>query len=164
MYEMNDTVAAIYAIQQLLRDAGYEVIPDGVYGEETVNAVSRLQSANDLPPTGRVDLLTFEALAAASSKPSVYRCVSVMPATLEGGVISTGEESAVVVIIQAMLRVLSVIYDYGDVPLTGVYDGNSESAIRDIQRVNGLVPTGTVDPDTWNALVAEYEKYKNYDM
>ncbi len=161
MYELNDTRAAISAIQQLLRNAGYDIKPDGIYGDETYNAVRQFQVFNRLPATGRVDLATFEALASAAVPEPQFECVLVIPSTLEGGVISPGEESAVVVIIQAMLKTLSVIYDFEDIELTGVYDTDTESAVRDIQRTNRLPITGVLDPETWNALVSEYEKYKD---
>ena len=163
MYELNDTAAAIAAIQQLLRDTGYDVKPDGIYGNETYNAVRSFQTGVGLPPTGSVDLETFEALARAAVPKPQFECVFIIPSTLEGGVISPGEESAVVTIIQAMLKTLSVIYDFEDIELTGVYDAVTEGAVRDIQRTNRLPLTGTVDPVTWNAIVAEYEKYKDLD-
>ncbi len=157
MYELNDTRAAISAIQSLLRDAGYDIKPDGIYGDETYNAVREFQIFNRLAPTGRVDLKTFEALAKAARPGAGYGCVLVIPETLDGGVISPGEESSIVVIIQAMLGELETLYEF-EVALTGRYDAATESAIRDIQRINGLPITGVVDPDTWNALVSEYEK------
>lgn len=163
MYEINDTRAAITAIQRLLRDAGYNIKPDGIYGDETYNAVREFQVFNRLPPTGKVDLQTFEALAKAAGPILGYSCVLIIPETLEGGVILPGEESSVVTIIQAMLKALAVIYDFEDIELSGVYDTETEAAIRDIQRINGLPLTGVVDPDTWNALVSEYEKFKDSD-
>ena len=163
MYELNDTRAAISAIQRLLRDAGYDIKPDGIYGDETYNAVRQLQVFNRLPPTGRVDLQTFEVLAKAARPMLGYGCVLIIPETLDGGVISPGEESSVVTIIQAMLKALAVIYDFEDIELSGVYDAGTEAAVRDIRRINGLPLTGGVDPDTWNALVSEYERFKDSD-
>ncbi len=163
MYELNDTRAAISAIQQLLRNAGYDIKPDGIYGDETYNAVRQFQVFNRLPPTGRVDLATFEVLARTARPILGYQCALLVPETLEGGVISPGEESNIVVIIQSMLKTLEVIYGYDGIELTGVYDSETEAAIRDIQRTNGLPITGIIDPPTWNALVREYEKFKDSD-
>lgn len=163
MYELNDERAAITAIQKLLRDAGFNIKPDGIYGDETYNAVREFQVLNRLPPTGRVDLQTFEALAKAAVPKPEYECVLMIPSILEGGVISSGEESGIVVIIQSILKTLSVIYDFKDIGLTGVYDTKTEAAVRDIQRINRLPLTGIVDPATWNVLVAEYEKFKDWD-
>ena len=161
MYELNDTAAAISAIQRLLRGAGYDIKPDGIYGEETYIAVRDFQRTYGLPPTGRVDLITFETLARAFEPSLEYQCVSILPERLEGGVISPGEISNIVVIIQSMLKTLSVIYELEEVELTGIYDSKTEAAIRDIQRINALPITGITDPATWNALVSEYEKFKD---
>ncbi len=163
MYELNDTIAAIAAIQKLLRDAGYSIKPDGIYGDEMYNAVREFQVFKRLPPTGRVDLQTFEALVKEARPIRGYGSVLIIPETLEGGVISPGEKSSTVVIIQAMLKTLSVIYDFEDIELTGIYDTQTSSAVRDIQRINGLALTGIVDTHTWNALVYEYEKFKDSD-
>lgn len=164
MYELNDSIAAITAIQQLLRDAGYNLKPDGIYGEETYSAVRELQSSLGLAPSGRVDLETFEALVRSAIPKQEYRCVLLIHETLDAGVISPGEESSIVTIIQAMLKTLEVIYDYAPITVTGIYDPATESAVRDIQRVNTLPISGTVDTPTWNAIVAEYEKFKDHDM
>ncbi|MBR6514358.1 MAG: peptidoglycan-binding protein [Clostridia bacterium] len=161
MYEMNDNAAAIAAIQRLLRDAGYDIKPDGIYGEETYSAVRQFQSENSIPPTGRVDLATFEALAIAARPKPTYRCALIIPQILESGVISPGDKSSVVTIIQAVLKTLEIIYEYDSIELTGVYDQNTEAAVRDIQRINSLPITGIIDAPTWNALVSEYEKYRD---
>ena len=163
MYELNDNKAAITAIQNLLRDAGYDIKPDGIYGTETADAVRMLQAEKGLVPTGRVDLMTFELLVTASRPVPVYECALIIPSTLAGNVITPGEVSSVVVIIQAMLKVLEVIYDFESIDVTGVYDDVTEAAITELQRINGLPVTGIIDALTWNALVSEYEKYKDWD-
>ena len=61
----------IFEIQQYLRSLardGYQIpliIPDGIYGSETVNAVRVFQSLLGLPVTGRVDYDTWQALRAS---------------------------------------------------------------------------------------------------
>lgn len=39
-----------------------------------------------------------------------------------------------------------------DFPITGVYDPQTQAAVRDFQRVNSLPVTGTMDGTTWHAL------------
>ncbi len=163
MYELNDNRAAILAIQSLLRDAGYDIKPDGIYGDETANAVRQFQIFNRLPVTGRVDLETFNVLVVAARPKEVYTCVRLTPDILEGGVISPGEENNLVVIIQSILKTLEVIYEFAPVNITGIYDTATEEAVLEIQRINGLPETGVIDEKTWNALVREYEKYKDWD-
>lgn len=160
MYDINDKRAAVFAVQSLLRNAGYDVKPDGIFGEETARAVRAFQSASGVTPSGRVDLYTFELLVLAAESPAAYKCVSAVPKLLEGGRISPGEESNVVIIIQAMLRELESVYDF-EIEVNGVYDSNTENAVKDIQRVYGLTPNGIIDASTWNVLVEEYEKYKS---
>lgn len=41
------------------------LIPDGVYGENTANAVRLFQQQNQLPPTGETDTATWNAIAQA---------------------------------------------------------------------------------------------------
>ena len=163
MYELNDERAAISAIQSLLRGAGYDIKPDGIYGDETANAVRQLQIFNRLPPTGMVDLETFNALVITARPKAVYTCALLIPDTLEGGVISPGEENNLVVIIQSMLKTLEVIFEFAPVNITGIYDAATEDGLMEIQRINGLPQTGVINEETWNALVREYEKYKDWD-
>ena len=39
--------------------------------------------------------------------------------------------------------------------MTGIFDANTETAVRAFQSSRGLVPTGVVDAPTWDALVVE---------
>ena len=79
MFEIDDERAYITEIQRLLRRIGYNVKPDGIYGQETRNAVSNFQKSIGLPIRGRVDLDTYEALVAASSDMSIYEPVYISP-------------------------------------------------------------------------------------
>ena len=59
--------------------------------------------------------------------------------------------------LQKMLR--SIEDDNGgssDVYMNGVYDEPSRAAVIAFQKSKGLVPNGTVDNATWNAIVREY--------
>ena len=42
-----------------------QLVPDGIFGEATLEAVMRFQREHGLAVTGRVDLETWEAIAAA---------------------------------------------------------------------------------------------------
>ncbi len=75
-----------------------------------------------------------------------------------------GEQYGLVAIIQIMLDVLRIYYDtFGAVPLGGYYDGITENAIREFQRINGISETGRVDMLTWNRLAEEFNSalYEN---
>ena len=71
--------------------------------------------------------------------------------------IRRGEQYSLVAIIQIMLDVLKLYYDtFGAVSLGGFYDGATEHARKEFQRINGLAQTGRVDAVTWNRLAEEY--------
>ena len=68
MYNINDRSAAIYEIQRFLLAYSQKntLFPhlsvDGVYGEQTREAVREFQELNSLPVTGTVDSETYERL------------------------------------------------------------------------------------------------------
>lgn len=49
--------------QGVLRDLGHDVLPDGVLGPQTANAVRRFQTRHGLPATGSLDAATLDLLA-----------------------------------------------------------------------------------------------------
>jgi hypothetical protein len=57
-----DSGPKVLRIQQALNIQGYSVDPDGYYGPGTRKAVKQYQSANQLSPTGQVDMTTWRAL------------------------------------------------------------------------------------------------------
>jgi hypothetical protein len=60
-----DRGAGVKQLQQQLTELGYDVgLVDGVYGNRTRGAVRRFQLDNDLPPTGKVDEATWQAVMA----------------------------------------------------------------------------------------------------
>lgn len=55
--------SAVYEVQQALKDMGYITFnPDGIFGYGTLNAVKKLQEANNLPATGVVFGKTYDLL------------------------------------------------------------------------------------------------------
>ncbi len=160
MYLLNDEKAAVSAIQNLLRKVGYDIKVDGIFGSQTQRAVRDFQESYGLAPNGRVDLETFELLSFVAGKSNDFMPVKIIPETLAAGVISPGEKSNVVSIIQAMLRELEIIYDFEPVIINGLFDTNTVNAVKEIQRNNLLPDDGIINSETWNALVDEYEKYR----
>ena len=65
-----------------------------------------------------------------------------------------------VTVIQALLRELEVIYPF-EVVISGVYDTPTVDAVKAVQQSYGIPVNGIIDPDTWNAIVSEYEKSKS---
>ncbi|MBQ7474926.1 MAG: peptidoglycan-binding protein [Clostridia bacterium] len=70
--------------------------------------------------------------------------------------VKPGEHSDLVAVIQIMLDNLAPLYDFPQVPLSGLMDGPTTAAVRRFQTVNGLPATGEVDVATWNRMAEEY--------
>jgi peptidoglycan hydrolase-like protein with peptidoglycan-binding domain len=162
----------IYEIQQYLRmlaKSGYQipiVIPDGIYGTETENAVRVFQSLVGLPITGRVDYPTWQALGAAYKEVQNEnaRAYPIYPfdETLLDGKVVIGNELPLIYIIQIILKTIGIAYNNLDrQEITGVYDRATADNVRDFQRINGLSITGEVNKETWNRLAEAYNKYIN---
>jgi len=138
------------------------VNPDGIYGDETRNAVAEFQRIYGLPVTGMTDMNTWNRIyfeyekAAKERKPPAM--ISPFPSD-EGYVIKSGETSDLVSIVQFMLKLLGDIYDgiEGKEP-EGVYSESTASDIRKFQQSAGLPVTGDIDKATWNALAEAYNR------
>lgn len=141
-------------------DASLNVAVNGKYDDRTVHAVNSFQKSNGITPTGRVDYVTWNEIAA------MYRayddvlgqtgCICPFPTTL-GFSVRRGERSNLVLMLQIMLNELRRAYDtYGHLPQSGRFDIAMESAVREFQNHHALSPTGIVDRATWNSIAEEY--------
>ena len=162
----------IFEIQQYLRSLardGYQIpliIPDGIYGSETVNAVRVFQSLLGLPVTGRVDYDTWQALRAAYEEVqrNNARSTPIYPfeEVLRDGKVTEGNILPLIYIIQIILRTIGVAYqNLEEQEITGIYDSDTMRNVRDFQRINGIPITGEVDKETWDRLAEAYNKYLN---
>ena len=165
--DTRDERLAIIEIQNNLREltkAGWElpsIIADGVYGEQTREAVRQFQRIEGLPVTGRVDFTTWQVLRAAANisrwERSPANPIYPWNRPLAGGATQPGERTDLIYIAQILLREI-VAYDF-DLPLTGVLDTATQDALCQFQRINGLPQTGILDRPTWDALADAYNKY-----
>ena len=162
----------IFEIQQYLRSLaidGYQIpmiIPDGIFGVETANAVRVFQSLLGLPVTGRVDYDTWLALRAAydevQSNSAPTAPIYPFEEILSEGKIIQGDMFPLIYIIQIILRTIGVAYqNLENQEITGIFDASTVQNVRDFQRINGIPITGEVDKVTWNRLAQAYNKYLN---
>ncbi|MCI5816418.1 peptidoglycan-binding protein [Ruminococcus sp.] len=130
------------------------VIPDGIYGPETVRAVQAFQKIYSLPVTGEVDRPTWDAIVAAYRKQTAQpEALSIFPSA--GYVLREGDSGTLVYIVQAMLNDIGSRYDnLAPVKVTGSFSAATTNAIRGVQQVAGLPQTGAVNRETWNWMVA----------
>lgn len=135
------------------------VVPDGIYGPNTMNAVTAFQRRQGLPATGITDQLTWE-LIVASYEPALIRVGKAQPIEIvmdPGEVFRYGDSSPYIYLLQSMLTQLS--HDHPTIQRpdhSGVIDDLTRAAIADFQRLSDLPVTGELDKITWKHLVQQF--------
>lgn len=154
--------AHIRELQAMLHGISYfnpaipRIVPDGIYGKATADAVRDFQQYYGLTANGEVNSATWEKIA------EVYReLIETAPEPLEAfpaekqAVILPGARNFTVLVMQSILHELAQVYDaVPDCPLTGVFDEETLRAVQPFQKLCGLPVTGGVDCQTWNMLAA----------
>lgn len=141
----------------------YPAIPktnaDGFFNTATYDTVVKFQQLFNLTPDGVVGRATWYRIAYLYT--SVKRLAELYSEgeTLLGkpqqftDVLVPGDRGDRVFVLQYYLAVLAAFYD--EIPfieLTGVYDAQTEQAVRAFQQLAGLAVTGNADRTTWNGL------------
>ncbi len=155
----------IRSLQTMLRviaeqDPGYiRVIPDGIYGPETLRAVSVFQRNHGLPVTGVTDHNTWETIVDRYETAQIDQdAAEILEVILNPGqVIRKGESHAHLYLIQGLLAVLADTYQsVGQPSQNGILDEATADAIGTFQALVGLPATGHLDKHTWKHLVLHY--------
>jgi len=155
----------IRSLQQMLRVIGENddrlpsVVPDGIYGNDTVRAVSAFQRSAGLPVTGIADQDTWEAVV-ARYEPALIEQSETEPLRIildPGQVIRRGEKNPNVYLVQAILIVLSEQYAGITPPsMSGILDLATADSLASFQQMNLLPATGELDKHTWKHLALHY--------
>ena len=121
-------------LQFMLSTMGYSVgSMDGIFGSNTAAAVRAFQQANGLDADGIVGRRTWYKLNNLTPQASTLR---------------RGSFGAEVRYLQQKLY--SKLYPVGTID--GIFGTNTENAVKEFQRENGLVVDGIVGKNTWAAL------------
>ena len=135
------------------------VIPDGIYGPETMAAVSDFQKRHGLPQTGITDQATWETIVAVY-EPALVRIDEAQSLNIilnPGQIIRKGERHPHVYLVQAILTVLADTYDsIGKPSHSGILDEATTDSIATFQALMGLPMTGSLDKYTWKHLALQY--------
>lgn len=121
----------VQLLQYLLNDYGYNLVPDGVFGTKTYNAVLDFQRNSDLLVDGIVGNNTWQKLL-----------------NPQGQLLKLGSRGAGVYYLQQKL--LSKLYPIGEID--GIFGNATLNAVKQFQQENGLVADGIVGNNTWQAL------------
>ncbi|MBQ6894524.1 MAG: peptidoglycan-binding protein [Clostridia bacterium] len=142
------------------------VIPDGVYGNSTKEAVQAFQNRFSLNETGITDNSTWDAIV------RVYReietdnappnWVRIFP---EAGLRTDNNSyTPTIYVIQTMLYSLSQRFSNIPPPsLSGIADQPTIESVKAIQYASGLNPDGNITKLFWDYLSVIYETYISTD-
>ena len=166
MQRMTQTIGMpIRGLQYMLRviaksDSSIPVVvPDGIYGKNTMQAVTAFQSKAGLPMTGITDRDTWNAITQAFQRASVFQLAAepVLPALQPSQIIKVGEPNLHLYVVQSMLKAISEVYpNVPTLDVTGIHDGDSVASIEWLQEISGLPVTGEIDRETWQILARLY--------
>lgn len=137
---------------------------DGIYGEQTENAVKAFQEYEGLPADGIVGVTTWRSLINEYERierevQMQYDVISTLPAP--GLSLTVGSTGDAVRRIQEFIDVIA--RNNSSVPsvtVDGIYGSQTANAVRVIQDLADLNQTGRVDPLTWNAILEYYDIYR----
>lgn len=122
----------VEALQCLLRGQGYRGRLDARFDADVTRAVTTFQRRHDLRVTGRVDARTWTAVLSRGAMP----------------LLKVGSSGDAVLRLERALRAAGL----RSVTPSGVLGDRTSRAVQRYQRRVGLVPTGVVADDTWDAL------------
>lgn len=163
MYDITNEQDAVRQVQDSLLEISYathgypHIGIDGIFGPETRGAVRLFQARNSLPQNGVVDMTTWDELMRQGAYARQLRTHSPTLLAPDALPLSLRAEGADVYILQAMLTEAEATYPrMREVPQTGLYDMETEYAVRLYQEYNHLPVTGIVDLSTWERLAGHY--------
>ena len=135
------------------------VMPDGIYGAQTAEAVRSFQRRMGLNPTGVVDQATHELIVLEYEPARIEtEAAQMIPVTLDPGqVIRRGQSHSIILLLQAMLTVLSrAVSGIPSPGHSGILDPSTEKSLAAFQTYAALPPTGELDKRTWKNLALHY--------
>ncbi len=143
------------------------VVPDGIYGPETVRSVSIFQRNHGLPVTGVTDLSTWETIVSVY-EPALIQQNEAHPLHIilnPMQVIRKGERHPNLYLIQGILAALAEQYLSIPQPSqTGLLDEATAESIMAFQALNALPVTGHLDKHTWKHLALQYPLAANINL
>lgn len=143
LFGKGDQGPDVASIQTKLKKAGFlSDKADGIYGDNTVKAVSAFQKKLGLPVTGNVDARTLSVLNKVIAKNN-RQSGSQMEDELE-----LGDSGDRVVKLQNLL----LLHGYNPGGVDGQFGNGTKKAVMKLQKKNSMPLTGVVDDEVWNRL------------
>lgn len=150
------------------RDDRYQsIVPDGIYGQSTISAISNFQRLHGLPVTGVTDQNTWERIVAEYEQALIH-VIEAQPLEIilnPNEVLRRGDESPYLYVAQALLLVLSKVYASIAPPnQNGILDEATSDALSSFQALSGLPMNGELDKITWKQLALHFPLAANLGM
>ncbi len=138
------------------------VTPDGIFSEQTREAVIGFQETFTLPVTGVVDFDTWTQITVVYKKLYEFEeesyILQLFPSY--GFKINAGESPIHLNVIHAMLQVLTQIFNnLGTFTITGIHDEASVNLVKTLQVLADMEPNGIIDKKTFNMIAAIYNNH-----
>lgn len=158
----------IWNLQEMLRLVSFEnpniprLVPDGVFGEETLEAVMVFQRDYGLPVTGVVDQESWDALVrqAGRVEQRLSPPIKVNGLPDRNGTVGIGERNQALYLVQAMFLALEELFvGVEKEPVSGVNTQGSVKNLRWLQQRAGFPENGILDQQTWDALARLYQLF-----
>ena len=135
------------------------VVPDGVYGPTTSQAVAAFQRRKGLPANGIADQQTWDAIV-FDYEQALIRITKAEPIEIllePGQILKRGDVNPYILLLQAMLAQLSKDHTMiTPASHSGIFDDSTVIALTDFQRLSALPETGDLDRITWKHLVHQF--------
>lgn len=130
------------------------VVPDGIFGKKTENAVRAFQKEYGLPATGEVNRQTYDTIVIVYKhlKESPPDMIDIFPE--HDYILSEGSNNDLVYFLQIMLKAINRKFpDIPETEISGLYDTDTVRSVRYIQEKSLFPETGDTDKYTWNNIV-----------
>lgn len=155
----------VRSLQTMLRVIGEQnaqeisLVSDGIYGPQTMRAVTDFQRQNGLPPTGITDQATWDTIVEVY-RPALIYVSEAQPVEIvlnPNQTLRKNEPHPHIYLVQSMLIVLSQAFESVPEPsLTGTLDIPTGESLAAFQQLSGLPVTGELDKITWRHLALQY--------
>ena len=163
---------ATIMLQTYLRQLAYhdndipKVVIDGIFEEQTREALRAFQRKYELTPNGVADQKTWNLLykkyLESVDKNSIAESLLVFPTRPDEFFYKVGDSGYGVGVIQMILDSLDAYYDFEPVAIDQNFGEQTRKAVEKFQEINGIEKNGNVDKKTWN-LLAEQMNFLHRD-
>lgn len=155
----------IRSMQTMLRTIAHQqntpvtLTPDGVYGPNTVTAVTSFQQQHGLPTTGVTNQETWDTITEAyeTAQNDLLPAQAIEPLIDSGTVFTIGSVDPAIMLAQCMLTYIGKKYSCLNTPaVTGILDESTSDALTSFQGLCGLSTTGELNKTTWKHLSLQF--------